>query len=831
MSYVSMAKAPNSEKTILATVDAVQRLKLFNANGSDWDKITSYFVIGVKADGVSITSWSYTPTTGILKIIGGANPNTRNISVTYRFFFSNTPLIAPYDLSTGSQVEWQPFISSVGSVGQTLDEESLGIVLESQSSIKLINKGYFDFIFDTLIWENQSAKIYSYFPIAPITEAVQLFDGVVNTKSYSDSDITFNLNDFVFKLQNTLNLGLFSNSDGSLLPALIGSPKRRIYGQVDNVKCASLTATLGGYALTGTFSGTLATKTLIGVGTLCTSELSPNDEIIIVIDGVTYKYGIDAIASNTSITLSKEIELEIVSKSATNNPKLPYRQKNRTWQIAGHKLRNPSTIISFVTSTNRFTVGSTLDFFAGDSILVNGISVIIARIINSDIVTLTSVTPSPSTGNTIEKLPIQKVFFNEKELFINRDYTIYNNSVASNVIFNSLAEFNITNEKSFGFNLVFTNGSTTVSTTTITDLKTVLKPRDWIRSDLTTETTWYEILDVQPQAITLRTTFGGISATKEARYKSVDYMDENSLITVNCLGMEHNSTWMKTASDCVRHLILNDAGFSVVNEATFSQAKTDNSSIISMVLPSDLAGTIPKIREVISQINDSVFGSLYGNSSSNISFSVLNTAKPQVQTVITDSDILSFSVNSRQKIINSIVSNYRPYVDVYSGENTTKTITNSSSFVDKYIGITNKVEKTFYLYEDDKVDMVSKRTMLYNSLSFASVTIKGKLNLASYIVNDKIYLSLDRLYSRYGGVQKEKLGTVTSVKVDGYNTELVISDIGNLYNRVMSFAPSATSAYTSASNDVKLKYGFIVSALTETPDITSEVGLGSNIIG
>jgi len=87
------------------------------------------------------------------------------------------------------------------------------------------------------------------------------------------------------------------------------------------------------------------------------------------------------------------------------------------------------------------------------------------------------------------------------------------------------------------------------------------------------------------------------------------------------------------------------------------------------------------------------------------------------------------------------------------------------------------------------------------------------------------------LYSRYGGLDQRKLGTVTGVKRDGYNTELSVADLGNIYNRVPSIAPTSTLDYASASDDDKIKWGYIVDADTETADIASEEGLGNYIIG
>ena len=152
-------------------------------------------------------------------------------------------------------------------------------------------------------------------------------------------------------------------------------------------------------------------------------------------------------------------------------------------------------------------------------------------------------------------------------------------------------------------NLVFTNNSRVITTSSVIDFKTILKPRDWIRSDLITEPTWYEILEVLEQQITLRVIFGGASATKAGRYKAIEYIDENSLVTVNCLGKEDDSgIWRKTASDAVRDLIIYDAGFGVVNEVKFATAKTDCPYILSLIIPETLGSSAPTVRDTITKI-------------------------------------------------------------------------------------------------------------------------------------------------------------------------------------------------------------------------------------
>ncbi len=98
-------------------------------------------------------------------------------------------------------------------------------------------------------------------------------------------------------------------------------------------------------------------------------------------------------------------------------------------------------------------------------------------------------------------------------------------------------------------------------------------------------------------------------------------------------------------------------------------------------------------------------------------------------------------------------------------------------------------------------------------------------------VGTLLTLNLDRLFARFGQGDKRRIGIITGIKRSQYDTELVLSDLGNVFNRVPSIAANTTPNYSTASDDDKLLYGFIVDNNTRTPDTNSEAGLGNNLIG
>jgi hypothetical protein len=849
MNYAEFAQLPASEKVVLCVVQAKTQFKVFTEYGVDlYFKMVPHFVGAIHVDGVALTEisyddgdpapgqYSFNPKIGRINVHcpGSIDPKTSTFVVTYKFFYANAPYILPYDLNDGEPVEFDARIESIGSLGQQLDDENTGIVLESSSNIALQNNdGFFDDIFDTLIWENQTIEFYSWSPKIPVNQAVKLFSGVIESKSFNNDKITFNVKDFVYRLKNQVNLGTFTDVDGKIAPSILNTPKRRIYGKVKQAKCVGIDAVLDGYELTGTITVSEGSTALSGSGTSFLSELSPQDEIYIELDdGTIEKIAVESITSDTAAVLGDESDVSITNASVIVKPKIPYRQKNRRWHIAGHPLVTPVSTIVFPTTARRFIVDTTDDFFADDSVEINGNPVKIVRISGSNIIIDQSIDPLPDIGNTIDKSPITKVYFGSKELLPERDWTLTNFPEAI-IEINPLAEFNIANARNISnINLTFTNASRSVTTTATIDLRTLLKPRDWIRKNSITETTWFEVLDVQQQTITLRTAFTGTTQTTTGKMKNVELIDDDSLITVDCIGKRNESFgWIRTASDVVRDLIKNDAGFSEIDEDSFSQADSDCNWTISMVIPETIGEKSPTVRDVITKINESVFGSLYGNQTQEIAYSILNSRKPTSLSVIQDHDILSWNSSTEQKIVNKVKINYRPFVDIFTGSDGFESVEFQSDFVDKFIGIQNTDERTVYLYDEEKATIMAQRIAFYKSLSNCKITLKGKLNLALITVNDKMYIEFDRLFKRYGGSDNKKIAIVTGVKKDGMNVDVEMTDLGNIFNRVPSIAPNTTPSYSTATRDDAVKYGFILDNDTLTPDNTSEMDLGNNRIG
>jgi hypothetical protein len=999
MSYSNYANLTRSQKIILAHLEARQRLRLFTLHsGSIYYRNVDHFVVGAthgtstltkaaSVEAMSAGSWYYDPQAGRFYVwaIGSVNPQTVSLYVTYRFFFSNIPTEQLSDITSGELVHYDARINSIDDLKLELDYENTGIAIETNSSISLINNDrYFDPIFDTLIWENQRAKFYSWNTELTYAEAKVIYDGLVTDKTFSPASVKFSLKDQLTRLKEIVSSSRFSEDDGDLDESVIGKPKRIIFGRVDKIRTQGVNKTLDGFSLTGTCSasttrnllagvangsagaaavtgvgtsfignihpgntikfvvgvteytytvstvtsntaltltsnllfplvsatiynmasgdtsiagtvaGTINTATVTGTSTLFTSmlavgtkiklvsgsneyrhtvatvasntsitvtpnlsvtlsgatlkviapennvitgsgtsflsECSPGDSLKVIINEEGVSYAISEIVSDTELTVGEEIDTAFTNESLVNEPERPYRLRNRRWNIAGHKLREYTTTITVKVNNTNFQVEDIGDIEPDDRLVIEGETYLVTRVSGNFIRVNQGIPTEVSSGYEVTKIPLQNVYQGPVRLIADRDYTLENNDDGATIVIDPLAEFNCTTPKALNITFTLTSGSRIVTTSaTDFDLTSVLKPRDWISARSVNITgQWYEVLDVQPNKITLRTAVI-TSFTGNLLYKSPDYISDDSLITADCLGMDTGSLWVRYPSQVVKW-ILEQLGVTNINEDSFSQAEDDCSYTMALYYPESIGGELPNIRDMISDVNKSVFGSLYLNDSFEFCYSILNADRDAEPEVLKDEDIVSFQVKTKNAIINQIILEYSPFVDTNTESEGFRTIQLTSDFVDEAIGKKETLTVKSYLYREEDANRIASRWLFFRALTQSVVSVRTKLNLASKSLNDRLFLDLARLYYRYGGNDRRKIGIINAISKDGEGCEVEFNDLGNLFNRVASIAPNTAGDYDPDSSEV-VSYGYIVDNDTETPDPSSEIGLGSNLIG
>lgn len=845
MDWQAYASKSKSSKIALAHLFPKEKVRAWtNVSGFVYSLYPRAFIDSIHLGTVELTKvtgtpaanqWAYVPNTNVCLINTGADPRGQDVILTYRYCFATDSLILPYDLSTGDSVEYDGRITNVDDLKLELDYENAGIALESTSSITLQNTdGFFDDLFDVLSWENQRATFYSYGREIAATEARVIFNGFIDQKTFSTTAFKLTIKDAFKKLRDKAQLNQFSDSDGELNESDIGGSKRRIYGRVKNLRCVGIDKTLDGFSLSGTYASSIGATTVSGTGSSCLAELSPDDEISFDYNGQSFKYRVQTVDSNTSFTVSQAIEAPI-STTLKCKPQVPYRRKNRGWHIAGHSCHDiESEVLSAITPT-RVTVTNTNDFRVGDPVdYNNGEQFLnIQRITGSTIVFDQAIANTPTGGESIIGPAVRAAYIGPNLLVASRDYTVTNTSGLTALVLDDLAEFNITRPFNTLASFTFTNGSRLVTHATADfDLTTILKPRDWIRADSITRPTWFEILSVEANQLYLREVYSEATFTGTAQRKNVVYVDDDSLITVDCNGKRAaDSRWIKTASQAVADVLLTDLAETNLNFDAFTEAETDAAQLISYAIPKSPASDAPVIRDVITDINRSVFGALYQDRDFKFAFSVLQADKSETLEIISEDDILSYAAQSKPAIANKTRILYQPFVDTQNGQGSFIVSEFDNVPVNQLSGITNTAEVTAYLHDEVDAANYAERLAFLRTSTNTNVIIKGKIGLNNYALGDKIVLNFSRLFRRFGGESRIKTALVYGVSTDEANTTLSVNDFNAMFTRVPAMAPSTAVDYSLAEDSDIAKYGYVVDNTTETPDVTSDLGLGNNLIG
>jgi len=844
MNYNEYSQKTSSTKIGLVHVFPRQRWKEWSlVSGNVYDTNVNHLVSSVHVGTVALTQvfstpgtneWRFVETTKKVQINVGSPPVASNVIFTYKLCFGTGDFSLPNDLSTGYEVQYDGKVKDIQDIRLELDYENAGIALETSSSISFENSdGYFDQLFDTLIWENQPIRVYSWGTEIPITQARKIFDGIVDTKSFSPSEIKLNLKDQFKRLREKVQLPVFDETDGDIDDSTLGSPKRRIYGRANQLRCVGIDKTLDGFELAGTITCDVLSTNLVGVGTSFLSELSPEDTIKWIYGGEEFDAKIQSVTSDTAAVLSDEIEVPL-SGDITCLPAIPYRLKNRNWHIAGHKLYEPSVLVTEPLTLTRFKVDSVEDLEAGLILNINGQTPTIEEIRGDNVVLLSqALTAQPAVSDPATVTPVINVYYGKTPLVINRDYTLSNTSTDAILEIDPLAEFNITKPFKTVASFTFTNGSRTVScATTGFDLKTAFRSRDWIRADSITRPTWFEILAVDEDTITLRSNFTEATYSGSAQRKNVEIINDDSLILVTCNGLENASgVWVKNASRAVKDVLSVDLGLTNLNLTAFTAAESDAPQLISYFVPKSLGSDAPVIRDVITDINKSVFGAVYQDENFDFTFSVLQSEKDEDLEEITEDEVLSYTITTKPQIVNKVLVKYQHFTDRFSTEDTFKLAEWQNAFVDELSGIQNTLEVDAYLYRDSDASVYSQRLGFLRAVTNSIIQVKGKLSLKRFTLGDRALLNFDRLYVRYGSNSRLKAGVCYLISQDEGNVTLGFNDFNGMFTRVPSIAPNTAPDYSGATQSEIAKFGYILNNNTETPDGTTNAELGSNLIG
>lgn len=823
-------KAASSEKITLATINAKARLYTFSGpSGLIYSKVVPNFVESVQQDDTPLTEWP-TPTglsagtyhydiessTLYVRLIGDVSPKTVELIVTYKFFFSDKGLSLSHDLANVSKdVFWDGRIVSGPGYKHKIGIDQALTSLVGEGTLHLKNHdGGLDNVFDTLIFENQDATIYSWNPELQPEDSRVIYRGKVTNKTYDGTDVKFKIKDQIFNLLDSPDLEQYTAAD-NVADEAQGRFKRLVYGRVDGLRCQSVDQVGDGYALVGAVNLTAGSDQLFGAGATYLSDVKQGDTIIVG----TQEFTIEEVVDNLNLVLSDESDYSATNQVAFLIPEGGNSDKNRTFIAAGHLCAEVTHTIVDVPQFNRVVVDSTDGLFAGDFIEFTDTSerIEIKNVAPGNVVVLQqNMVSKPAVSTTIKRQPIQEVYINGVRVQA-ADYTINNTGSTCGITLASDAEFNLARPRNTKFTGTFTNGSRVVNiAASDVTLDEVFSPGDWVKPDDLTYSTFYRIINVKDSSLELDTAFGEATIADIVELKSPDYVVDDTVISVNILGKTEDGTatgtWISNAAQVQRNLI-EGIGITTYNTQSFIDGELDSPQLISMAVPEDFgAKTPPTVKDLVDNINKSVHSSLTLDNDLLIKFKTLNVVTGEDIPTISDFDVIDWDIRSTNgKTYKRVFARYRfTDVDRNTLEDGNKALTYESEFVDRYIGTNKSDDVSLYLYKQLDAEIAAHRHLYYNRLGVATLTITTDLRLENIEIGEVAIVNFEKLYRRYGSdSHNKKVMLVIGKTIQGERTELILSDLGNTFNTSSYITPNTTPDWTAATDDEKLIYGYI----------------------
>jgi hypothetical protein len=856
MNYSEFAQLPSSEKVVLAWLQAAQRLMVWTVHsGSVYRKTVPEFVtrvvqsvVGSEAAGTVLTEvasaalvnsagkWHFDLTTKILylRTTDSADPDTVFIRADYRIFVSNAPFILPWDLSAGGDVEYLPILRAAPDFRYEIDPEQFGVSLQSIGELGLHNNhGYFDDKYERYWWENKEVQVFSWSPKIPISQKARIYRGIIFDKAFTSTAVTFQVRDFVAKLQGNLALPQFDGSEGILPQGFLGAQKRRIYGRVSGLRCVGLDQVLDGYQVSGGYAGRPGTNQIAGDGDFF-DQVSPGDDLI----HRDKNYRVDSVPSSGLIVLTTEIEEVIDSISFPGallvRPKIPWRKKNREWLIAGHALKKISAEITEVISARRFRVDDPTEFDAGDLIQVGASSSVVRRKSGDLIILTQNLNILPIVGNIISRAPVQAVNIGTTDLVVTRDYTVTNSVNGAVLVLNELAEFNLARPFTLTGSLTFTNGSRSVTGGALFTKE--LHNRSWVRAPLGT---WYEVLNViDDNSLELRVPFAQVTAAGVVAEGRVPiFFDDESKVTVNCFGKtedgDEDGVWIKTGPQVVKDL-LSEAGISdAIDDDAFDVAIEDAPHMMSMALPQKYGPSSGiSIKDAIDLVGQTVQGALSYGEDYDLEYNILTSKKPTSLVALQEEDVEGWRSESRvAHIVKDMYVNYRHEdADRYTGADgfSTKKVTNETAL--RLSDTQNSKTVSIYLYDEAQAEITARRLALMSESASTVIIVKAKLNITTMRLAEKAYVNLERLFYRLGSsAARRKIGVIIKITRDGTGATIEFDDLSGIWNKVANITANDADVYSAADEDQRARNGYLTSETGIIPG--NDFTYRTNLIG
>lgn len=853
--YSEFQALPASEKTVLAIVEAAKRLQIWENVSGDLYKITftdSSVIVTLENNGVALTSVLSEGAVGagdyyfdknaneiFLELADSSDPNdiTLNfVGVSFRLYFSNTGVRAPHDLALGFDVDWLPQIKSTSQFGVQIDnkETQLGSALEGSGRITLHNdQSFWVSRFDKLIFENQRIEIYSYNREIPATEAMLIFRGRIQGKSYTPEQVQFALKDVLNELRNALPLTELS--EFSYTHDLLGvisarvtetelrAKQRQVYGRLSGHRLQSVDKIITGIPLPGTFSATLSSKVITPTSTANMQRFTAGD--VIIFSGQPLKeYTVQSLTGTTTFSISELFQATTqAGMTAILKPKNGGDSFNRYYQIAGHPVTTKATTITEVFTPRYFKIASSSSIEEGDAVVINGEQRQVSRLNGplKDFMELDfNLTGLPIVTDAVTRSGIRGVFYQGERLIegASDDYTVdaTNALVKLNRDLQKSPEFRIAPITEGQGTMQFVN-SALIHGGGTSQFRDDLQPGDWISPN---KVDWLKVFSINlDDNVTTSFTWPNATTALAAYFiKRPVYIGDSSVISADVIGRSDDNTTsgevLALAPEIVKD-VLTQAGLASEIEAasfdTFNDILSQHK--IAFAAPGKAGGTDTQpVRTIINNINRSVFGVLFQNNDFELEYSALDPVR-LVSSARTyrEVDALRFSIkNQADKIVRTVTVRY---ANEEANKDSLSTFFQNEvkqNPIALYLVKTGRelVVDTF-LTSEASATIFASRWVFLLAVGRALLTIDTKLQGADLNINNVIDFKHSKLYQRFGSESLRKVALVSAVKKDGLTTKVTMDDLAGAFTRCSTITSNFALGFSSSDEQEKVFQGYI----------------------
>jgi len=298
-------------------------------------------------------------------------------------------------------------------------------------------------------------------------------------------------------------------------------------------------------------------------------------------------------------------------------------------------------------------------------------------------------------------------------------------------------------------------------------------------------------------------------------YRVPNYIADNTSVSFNVYGKTKDGTvtgdLIRTGAEAVLDMI-KAIGIVDINLPQFEKASTDANQLLSLSIPQTPGRQTQNVREAVDLINRSVIGSLNMDNNLDLQYVII---EPQIDErlipEVMDSHVIDWKVITiNGDIISDIGVNYRHQDYKLADEGLgSENIEHNYEFVNKYIGTTARDDINVYFYHTFDAEIRAHREAYYNSLSRSDITFESDLRLENLAIGDSVVVNFRRLYRRLGDNFDKKVVMVVGKKVTGTRITYTCTDYGNIYNRSNIITRDDAPCYEDATDDEKLRLGFI----------------------